>query len=275
MKQPLRASTTLDPGLIRQADDRPKMMIGVGSGGRPFLDYLLYNARGAGILDVVIVIGAGDHIVRHYYGLGDRYNSFHGLRISYAIQTIPPNRSKPLGTADALHQALLSRPDWRGGDFIVCNSDNLYSQGAMGSLVDFQGSGAWIDYDANGLDFDQRRIAQFGLTRKDPEGYLLEIVEKPAIDELEILRDRDGTLRVSMNIFRLNYDMVITFLKDCPEHPMRQEKELTTAINNMVRAFPRALKAIPRKEHVPDLTHKEDIARVQAYLKKRHETLNW
>jgi len=276
MKLPTDSSAPqVDPSLLKQAEERTKGMIGVGAGGRPFLDYLLFNIKHAGADDVVIVIGEHDDVLRRYYGLLDRDNVFHGLRISYAIQKIPPGRRKPLGTVDALLQALLVRTDWQGGDFIVCNSDNLYSVKAFRLLLECEVPNSLIDYDRSGLEFDEQRITQFGITRKDAFGYVLEILEKPPLERLNELRGNDGSLRVSMNIFRLNYDMVLMFLKECPEHPVRQEKELVAAVTNMVKTHPRSLKALPLREHVPDLTYKEDIRRVQDYLTKHFAELNW
>jgi NDP-sugar pyrophosphorylase family protein len=269
------AARSIDPALLQQAEERSKGMIGVGTDGRPFLDFLLYHIQQAGLTEVVIVIGEHDEMLRSYYGPRDRGNEFHGLHISYAPQKIPAGRHKPLGTADALLQALLAQPDWEHGDFIVCNSDNLYSVKAFSLLLDCETSNSLIDYDRTGLEFDQQRIAQFGITRKDKDEYLIEIIEKPSLDQLEGLRGRDGSLRVSMNIFRLSYGMILPFLISCPEHPIRQEKELVGAVTNMVRAHPRSLKALPLKEHVPDLTYKEDISSVQEYLRAHDAELNW
>ena len=265
----------LEPELVRQAEERTKGMIGVGDGGRPFLDYLLYNMKKAGLQDVVIVIAERDAELRQYYGPKDRDNEFHGIRISYAIQRIPPGRKKPIGTSDALTQALVSRPDWETGDFIVCNSDNLYTIRSFTMLLESNAPNALIDYDRSGLEFDQTRISHFGITRKDKDGFLVEIVEKPKMEELEGLRSSDGTLRVSMNIFRLNYSMIFGPLRDCPENPVRQEKELVAAVTNMVKANPQSLKALPLKEHVPDLTYKEDILITQEYLRKHFATMEW
>ena len=265
----------LEPELVRQAEERTKGMIGVGDGGRPFLDYLLYNMKKAGLQDVVIVIAEHDSELRQYYGPKDRDNDFHGIRISYAIQRIPPGRRKPIGTSDALTQALVSRPDWKTGDFIVCNSDNLYSIRSFTMLLESDAPNALIDYDRSGLEFDQTRISHFGITRKDTDGFLVEIVEKPKMEQLESLRSSDGTLRVSMNIFRLNFSMIFGPLRDCPENPVRQEKELVAAVTNMVKANPQSLKALPLKEHVPDLTYKEDILITQEYLRKHFATMEW
>jgi len=112
MKLPANAAAMVEPDLLRQADERAKAMIEVGAEGRPFLDYLLYNCRAAGVTDVVLVIGRSDEVVKSYYGQKERGNEFHGLTIAYAYQDIPFGRTKPLGTADALLHALLSRTAW-------------------------------------------------------------------------------------------------------------------------------------------------------------------
>ncbi|MBI3112432.1 MAG: NTP transferase domain-containing protein [Ignavibacteriales bacterium] len=271
----LPTSTGIDDELKKQAAERTKGMIGVGAEGRPFLDYLLYYAREAGLREVLVVIGERDHAVRAYYGEQDRGNPFHGLTISYAVQTIPPGRVKPLGTGDALYQALSARPDWSGGDFIVCNSDNLYSIRAFRMLLEDGAPNSLIDYDRSGLEFEENRIAQFGVTKKDAEGHLLEIIEKPPAKHLEELRDKDGTLRISMNIFRLQYDMIVPFLKECPLHPVRQEKELVAAVTRMAQKVPRSVKALPLKEHVPDLTYQGDIPKVQEFIGKHFPASLW
>ncbi len=266
MKRAVAASATLDPLLRREAEEKSKSMIGVGEGHRPFLDYVLYNAREAGYRDVVIVVGERDHSIRDYYGRADQGNEVHGLTVSYAIQRIPPGREKPLGTADALLQALAATPRWRGKKFTVCNSDNLYSREAFQLMLECPDPGALIDYDRSALEFEQERIEQFALIQKSADGYLVDILEKPAPELVARMVDASGRLGVSMNIFTLSYDMVCSFLERLRLHPVRQEKELPAAIQMMVQSFPRSVRAIPRAEHVPDLTHQSDIPRVQAYL---------
>jgi NDP-sugar pyrophosphorylase family protein len=275
MKLPATASELVEPDLLRQADERAKAMIEVGSARRPFLDYLLWNCWTAGLKDVVLVIGRGDDVVKEYYGPRDRDNAFHGLSISYAYQEIPFGRTKPLGTADALLQGLKTREDWRGSKFIVCNSDNLYSVAALRLLIDCSDDAALIDYDRDGLEFTPTRIAQFGITRRNMNGFVEEVMEKPRVEELDSLRDHNGVLRVSMNIFLLSYDIVLPFLEACPLHPVRQEKELVKAVSMMAQTHPRAMRAIPLREHVPDLTYKDDIPAVKAYLDNHYPHLSW
>jgi NDP-sugar pyrophosphorylase family protein len=77
----------MDAGLFHEAGEKSKSMLGVGRGGRPFLDYLLYNAREAGYADLVIVVGENDGGIRARYGSAMRDNEFHGLRCLKKIVT--------------------------------------------------------------------------------------------------------------------------------------------------------------------------------------------
>lgn len=266
MKKSPVPETIVDEKLITDANEKAKSMIGVGKGHRPFLDYLLYNAREAGYQDVVIVISEKDDSIRKYYGLKDKSNEFFGLKISYAVQVIPKGREKPLGTADALQVALEAMPEWTGTRFTVCNSDNLYSQKALKLMLEHNYLNAMVDYDRNVLEFETSRIEKFAITMKDEEGFLVRIIEKPSEDEINSAKSLNGTIGVSMNIFSFERDMIYPFLKSVPFHPVRNEKELPEAVNMMVEKYPKSVYCFPLSEHVPDLTSKEDIVPVQKYL---------
>jgi NDP-sugar pyrophosphorylase family protein len=262
MRKP--ADTPLDARLALDADQKSKSMIGVGKGRRPFLDYLLYNAEAAGYRDVIIVVGEKDSSIRGYYGQETRNNTFRGVSISYAVQQIPSGRTKPLGTADALLQGLLARPDWQGQHFTVVNSDNLYSRRALGAVLET--SCSMIDYDRDALQFSPARVQQFAVVQKDKQGRLLDIIEKPTVEQIELVKDANGRVGVSMNIFRFPTDRALTFLRKTPLHPERQEKELPASVKMMIEDSPGCMITIPLAEQVPDLTNREDIAIVQRYL---------
>jgi glucose-1-phosphate adenylyltransferase len=271
MKKPAAPEVSADPALIREADVKAKSMIGVGRNQRPFLDYLLFNASQSGYGEVLIVIGEHDESIRSYYGLKDENNEFSGLKISYAIQRIPSGRAKPAGTADALSQGLKGKSGWRGKRFTVCNSDNLYSEKALALMRQHKYPSAMIDYDRRALQFEWSRIERFAVTLKDGEGFLTGIIEKPSQDQIRAATGRDGFVGVSMNIFDLQYDMILPFLETVPFHPLRNEKELPEAVTMMVSANPRCLFAYPLSEHVLDLTEKGDILPVQKYLESHFE----
>jgi len=271
MKKSVAPESSADPALIRDAYVKAKSMIGVGREGRPFLDYLFFNARQAGYGDVLIVIGEGDDSIRNYYGHKDEDNEFSGLKISYAIQRIPADRTKPMGTADALYQGLKAKVGWAGKRFTVCNSDNLYSEKALALMREHKYRCAMIDYDRRALQFEWSRIERFAVTVKDGEGFLTGIIEKPSQEQIVAATGRDGFVGVSMNIFDLQYDMIFPFLETVPFHPLRNEKELPEAVTMMVGANPRSLFAYPLSEHVLDLTEKGDILPVQKYLESHFE----
>ncbi len=266
MKRSVVSQIIDDKSLIDDADLKAKSMIGVGANHRPFLDYLLYNARYVGYTDVLIVIGQNDDSIRNYYGMQDIDNEFFGLKISYAVQKIPTGREKPLGTADAVCQGLESRKDWSGKHFTVCNSDNLYSERALSLMLRHQHDNAMIDYDMDALQFERSRIERFAITSKDGEGFLTNIIDKPSEAQIEAMKEKSGYVGVSMNIFDLQYDMVCPFLESVPMNPVRLEKELPEALAPMVKKHPRCLFAYPLSEHVPDLTVKSDILPVKKHL---------
>jgi hypothetical protein len=72
-----------------------------------------------------------------------------------------------------------------------------------------------------------------------------------------------------MNCWKFLYDQIFPYLETCPENPIRKEKEIPTAVLNMVKDHQNSLFAIPIKEHVPDLTSKDDISSVIEDLKKQ------
>ncbi len=248
----------------------PKSLMALG-GDRPFLDLLLDNARQAGYRDVMLVVGERDALFRSFYGSNDRGNDFHGLSISYVWQIIPPDRTKPLGTADALLQALRARPDWKGQKLTVCNSDNLYSVRALQLMRDIAAPCGMVDYDRDGLRLDPERIRGFAVIRKDADGWLVDIVEKPSPEEFGRYADPTGRIGVSMNIWRFTYESILPYLERIPLHPVRREKELPVAVRMMVAEYPKLLMTVPVSEHVPDLTYRSDIADVQAYLRQMRE----
>jgi len=256
-------------GLALEALQKSKSMIGLGSGGRPLLDYLLLNARDAGYGDIVIVVGERDEEIRARYR--KPVGALKGLTVSFAVQSIPPGRSKPPGTADALLCALRARRDLRGGTFTVCNSDNLYSTGAMRSLLATPHPCALIDYDRDALRFSESRIAQFAVLEKDARGFLRAIIEKPTPEDMMRVRDAAGRVGVSMNIFRFSYDMILGPLEEVPLHPVRQEKELPAAVMLMIGKHPESMFTIPVSEFVPDLTSIDDIAEVRKFLEAYHQ----
>ncbi len=262
------SEAVVDSALAKEAQQKSKAMISVGDHARPFLDYLLYNIQQAGYENAIIVVGENDSSIKEFYEHLKNSKQFPSLSISYVTQSIPPERDKPLGTADALLQALRKTPSWNGQRFTVCNSDNLYSPAALRLLLEDAHSNAMIDYDRGALQFSENRVAQFAVVVKDEEGFLKDIVEKPSSEEMNQAKDEKGRIGVSMNIWRFTHADILPFLEKIPLHPVRKEKELPVAVKMMLTRQPRSVFAIPLSEDVVDLTSLDDIPAVKQYIQK-------
>ncbi len=246
---------------MKQANQRTKSLISIGEKGQVLLDYVLFNAQQAGFKNVYLVTGKDNTLFKEHYK-----NKKVGLKLYFAIQYIPQNRIKPLGTADAVYQLLEQYPLLKKDSFVVCNSDNLYSVKAFKALHNTDKDQALIAYDRDALEFSTERISKFAVILVK-NGFVAAIVEKPDAENLSDYTDAEGKIRVSMNLFKLSGNLIYPFLKDCPLHPIRKEKELPVAINNFLKAYPLSMRAIPLSEHVPDLTSKKDIVILREQLK--------
>lgn len=270
MKNPPSGVLDIDKNLLSDSDNKSKSMIRLGSGNKPFLDFLLMNISRSGYNDVVIVVNEKDTSIINYYKDPESRYEFPEINISFAYQPIPPGREKPMGTADALYHACLSRPDWKGKKFTMCNSDNLYSVESFKILLNSPYTNSMIDYESEGLGFDKERIGKFAITLKDDDNFLTGIIEKPPADLFESVLRKDGFVGVSMNIFRFDYDMILPFLIDTPVNPERNEKEIPTAIRLLIEKFPGSFYAYRRREYVPDLSSKNDIPVVKKFLEDQY-----
>lgn len=265
--------STLSKESLDQANSGSKALILVNE--RPMLDYILYNAKQAGFKNIYLVTGKENSLFKEYYGKQESGNNFHGLTISYAYQFIPKGRNKPMGTADAVCQALEQYSNLQTQKFVVCNCDNLYSTKAFTLLRKSKSRNAFINYDRDALQYSQGRIERFALTKTDPNNYLIDIIEKPSSDTTKNYQYAKGKFRVSMNIFLFDGALFYPFLKDCNIHAERNEKELPSAILHMITIHSEAMKGIPLSEHVPDLTSKSDILEMNDYLVTHEYHIDW
>ena len=248
---------------IEQANQISKGLIALGKSKRPLLDYLINNARISGYKSIYLIIGEDSKLFKTTYSNNPNFSD---LSISFATQYIPDGRVKPLGTADALVQAMDQYPQLKKISFSVCNSDNLYSVNALSKLRENPDINSFIAYDSKHLKFPEDRLSSFAVTILDNENKLLDIIEKPKKEEIDSFQDKRGVIRVSMNIFSFKGDQLYKYVKLCPIHKDRNEKELPIAVLNMIKDFPGSMKGIPMAEHVPDLTSKDDIVEIEKYL---------
>ena len=253
-----------------QALSKPKMMLGLGSTGRPFLDYLIFNAKKAGYNDILFIVNDKDHTVKNYYTENKELADYNGLKFSFATQTIASGRTKPLGTADAVSAGLKVRSDWSGKKFSVCNSDNLYSVNSLKLLLDDNHPAALIDYDRDALGVEPERVKAFAVIWKDQSSYLTDIVEKPNEQQVLKATDINNRIGVSMNFFSLDYDIIMPYLKNTPINPKRDEKELTETIRMLVKDIKNSVFTIPLSEPVPDLTTVNDMDDIELFIASKN-----
>jgi UDP-N-acetylglucosamine diphosphorylase/glucosamine-1-phosphate N-acetyltransferase len=103
---------------------RPKVMLPVAN--QPILEHLIKELHGAGVSELLIIVGYHDEQVRDYFQGGEKW----GVRIEYA------NQRTQLGTADALRQLR----DLVGGHFLVVNGDAIIRRDDFARFIALQGN---------------------------------------------------------------------------------------------------------------------------------------
>ncbi|MGY8917575.1 MAG: sugar phosphate nucleotidyltransferase, partial [Flavobacteriales bacterium] len=110
------------------------------------------------------------------------------------------------------------------------------------------------------------RTSAFAVLDINKGGFLTQIIEKPSAQVANSKIDKDGVLRISMNIFRLPYERFLKITKACEFSEDRNERELPTAIQNFTKESPDRLFCIPYAGEFLDLTHPRDIEFVKEKL---------
>ena len=259
MKRSL-ASSALDDKTITIAKKLHKTLIPLGETQRPLLFYLLKNAIAAKIKHVYLITSPDNNAFKEFVKNFNKNENHGSVSINFAIQYVPKEREKPLGTADALKQCIDQYPKLLEERFTVCNGDNLYSTNALNDLKkDRIAPNALISYSSAGLNFSDERISKFALMDIDSNGFLKAIIEKPKFGELALYRENKGILHVSMNIFNFCGNVIYPYLENCLLDPIRNEKELPQAVRKMISEIGNCMLCYPRSEHIPDLTDADDI----------------
>ena len=253
----------IDDSKADEANRKSKSLITFGD--KPFIYFLLKNIVDAGFENVIMVVGKDFDDFKKQL---DNLNLNKKLKIEYAIQKIPSDRVKPFGTADAVFQTMDQIEILKNSSFCVCNSDNLYSTNSLRTIRENAYENAVLAYDRDSLNFPKERVSSFSILMTDDNFNLLNFIEKPTQEQVDQNLDSNGKIRVSMNIFKFNGMQAFDFIKNCPINPIRNEKELPSAIVNMINKNDLYMKGIPIAEHVPDLTSKADINIIQKLIEQ-------
>ena len=253
----------LDRNVSEIAKSSHKTLIPLGDDKRPLLYFILQNALSAGVRDVFLITSPENSAFKRFIETKVFKDSFSKINISFAIQYKPVDREKPLGTSDALMQAMDQHKVLKSNSFVIINGDNLYSVNSLNSLYELdEKQHSLISYDRDGLNFPHERLTKFALINVDENNQLINIIEKPPIEEVDNFRDKLDKIRVSMNIFKFFGPTIYPYIKNCPLHPERKEKEIPEAVRNYIKDFPNSFNALPFFEHIPDLTSAKDILNI-------------
>ena len=250
----------LDQNIFDIAKRTHKTLIPLGDDKRPLLYFILQNALIAGVRDVFLITSPENSAFKDFIESELFKSNFSDINMNFAVQYKPDDREKPLGTSDALMQAMDQHEVLKSKSFVIINGDNLYSVKSLNSLFELdQEQHALISYDRDALNFPHERLTKFALINVNEDNHLVNIIEKPPIEEVDNFRDKLNKIRVSMNIFKFFGPTIYPFIKNCPLHPERKEKEIPEAVRNYIKDFPNSFYALPFYEHIPDLTSAKDI----------------
>ena len=259
MKRSLE-TTELTPETKKIAGSAHKSLIPLGSKQKPLLFHLIRNAVTAGFKEVYLITSPENEAFKECIGTAPKKNFFAGALVHYALQYLPEGREKPLGTADAVQQAMEQHPELKNESFTICNGDNLYSVHAFALLLAPRDTPhALISYNRSSLNFSTARISSFAVMEISKEGYLQNIIEKPDPETLKNYGDTSEHIGVSMNIFSFKGSLLFPYLKNCPLHPERNEKELPEAVRMMTLELKNRIRCFKVSDHIPDLTSAEDL----------------
>ena len=143
--------------------------------------------------------------------------------------------------------------------WVLANGDNLLTRSALSRLRTEGAGPAVLAYDRDALGLDPAKTMAFAVLEGDGTT-VHRITEKPDASVVERLA-ASGSVRVSMNYFRLDGDRLQAHLASLTPHPERGELELPAALQAMMDAGP--ADQINAAEEV-DLTRIQDVAGVQA-----------
>ncbi len=255
MKKSLKKEM-VDSNVFEIANNSHKSLIPLGKKGRPLVYYLIKNAIDANYSNIYIITGVDNDDFKEFI----ISQSFNNINIQFVKQYIPKGREKPLGTSDAVVQALDQFPELKKSIFTVCNGDNLYSVNTLNSLKEKRNHPhALISYSWSAFNYEKERISKFAVISMDSKNNLKDIVEKPDMDIVDNYKDESGEIGLSMNIFSFTGSMIYSYVKNCPINEKRNEKELPEAVRILIRENPNSMFCYKVSEHLPDLTNSSDI----------------
>jgi len=274
-----------------------KQIDGMGPHNEVLMLYSIHDAIKAGFTKVVFII-------KHDFE--ERFRELVGnvvkdkVKVEYAFQelndlpegcTIPAERTKPLGTV----QAILSAKDLIHEPFAVLNADDYYGVSAFKTMADHldklgaEKHGCMVGYYLKNTVSENGHVTR-GVCEVDAEGHLASVTETYKIQPFP-----DGTIRdtekdpngvildpeclVSMNFFGFTpwlfekaQARFVKFLKSLSETELKAEYVLPVLVDQLMKEGELKVDVLSTDAVWFGVTYQEDKPFVQAQLKKMHET---
>ena len=261
----------------------------VGPSGEAIIDYSIYDAIRAGFNKVVFII-RHDIEAAFKESIGRRFAE--RVEVDYVFQelnllppgfTVPPNRTKPWGTA----HAILMAADKVNEPFAAINADDFYGPNSYRMLARDLDEGT-CDYAMVGFEL-KNTLSEFGsvargICQLDAANYLRGVTELTKIekegDHAKYTSEKGEVLPltgneiVSMNIWGFTpalfgqlSELMIQFL----EKSGREEKSefyIPTAVNTLVSQGKARVKVLQTPDRWFGVTYREDKPRVVESIQK-------
>ena len=267
-----------------------KQLEPVGPNGEFIIDYSIYDAIKAGFKKIVIIIKE------------ENYNDFRNtlgkriegkIDVEYVFQkiddipagfTVPKERIKPWGTAQALYAA----KDKIKGPFAVISADDFYGREPYSLLIDSLKSG---EFSAIGYKIGNT-LTNVGSVKRgvcfSENNYLTKIIEsKVKFENGKIIGEplsggeqyeMNNDQYASMLMFGLQPSLFDYISKDMPKFFKDHQEDLTTCeyllpevLGDMLSNDLIKIKLIPTKSKWMGVTYREDLEDLKKYIKAEIE----
>ncbi len=219
----------------------PKPMVKVA--GRPVLEYMVEGLRGAGVTDLLIVVGYRREVIRDHFQDGSAF----GLRIQYAEQVVQDGTGKVVE---------LARDFCQNDPFFLCYGDILVSPEAYLNLVELEEAEMILTVRYT------EDLSKGGAVVLNRKAEVVDLREKPNPGEI-----KTNWYNAGIYVFRSSIFSFVTRLRKSA----RGEYELTDAIRAMLLEGHR-IKAVEIKGAWADVRDPEVLAELNRAVLPRKDS---
>ena len=274
-----------------------KQLDPVGNHGQLIIDYSIYDAHRAGF-DTVIFVIKEENEADFRACIGDRVSRV--MDVKYAFQrkddlpegySVPPERTKPWGTA----QAALAARHLVDGPFAIINADDYYGRSAYQKIYDYLCAHpdgelyeyAMVGYLLRNTVTENGSVAR-GVCTVDGDGVLRGVVERTAIekdgDNARFTEDGGATwtalpgdTTVSMNLWGFTRSFLDEALARFPafldkalaENPTKAEYFLPSVVEQLIGGGKARVRVLLSEDKWYGVTYREDKPAVVAAIAEK------